>query len=372
MLQALLSIIFISGLFAPVFAKDEYFYLSSTGFLISIDIDRVSETGQVAAGQLPIDITTCGGHIYYTDLGTDQIYDYDPLSKSLNKAKIDEVPSIEEIELRTIIDDTPRKPPIVAVFEKIHKAKPKPPTIDESKEPLEISFHNKRLGLSKVVCSDQYLFVVSTLKSRVDVLKRDTLTRVATLNVGERPAGLAINPSGSLLAVSSIGLNTVYIIKADTFSFDKIAETVVGTAPSELVWIDDDTLYALNRGDGSISILSGAGVSKRDIKLGGSPNVLLADTKNSKIYALDGNAHKLFMISAADQSFQEKEISEDLKYPSFMTLAGNDELLVGSEKDGRLVVLDLVSFEPRQKIQTNLPPRAIVKITSDESQIVSR
>ena len=73
-----------------------------------------------------------------------------------------------------------------------------------------------------MACSDKYLFVISTLKNKVEVFSRDKLERVSSLTVGDRPSHISISPNGSTIAITSIGEN------------DFIPDTVYEKLPSLL------------------------------------------------------------------------------------------------------------------------------------------
>lgn len=345
--------------------KDLY-YLSSSGYLIKLDVDNIAETGQVAAGSLPWSAASCDGHIYFTDFGSDQLFDFSPGDKVLNKVKLDDPENtfaVQEIELITPPDQEIKKTPIQRAFEKVHRPKPKPATFDPIGEPLEVANHNKKLGIGSVACNQNYVFVVTTLKNRVEVLSRSDLKRVASFKVGERPSHVAVSPNGKTVAISSTGVNKVYL--ADANSFAKQAEIDVQEGPTEITWLNDKQVFVLNRGDNSISAISSNALQKTVDFSGTGINAIVAFPGENRIYALDGSEKKLHVVDASSYTYETKEVNPSLKFPSLLQKIEDNELLVGSEPDGRFVVLNTQSFETLKKIQTNLPPKTIVRLIND-------
>ena len=342
------------------------YYLSSSGYLLKLNLDTVNESGQITAGLMPWGLTSYGGHIYISDFGSDQIFDFAPSEKYLNKVKVADPLGLKEIEIFTSKDKlkAKKKPSIQAAFEKIHKPKIKPAK-DENQEPLDIAKHNKRLGLSNMACSDKYLFVISTLKNKVEVFSRDKLERVSSLTVGDRPSHISISPNGSTIAVSSIGFNKVYLISANNDNFELKSEISVQEGPTEIAWLNENRLFVLNRGADSISVLDNIGKESKvleTIKLNAPINTMALATDKKLIYALNGTEQKLFLINTDNYKFEQKDINESLKFANLLLPLNNEELLIGSEPDGKLMILNLKTFETIKKIQTNLLPKAIISL----------
>ncbi|MDJ0625188.1 MAG: YncE family protein [Candidatus Caenarcaniphilales bacterium] len=348
--------------------SQDLYYLSSSGYLIKLDVEKIAETGQVAAGSLPWSAASCSGHIYFTDFGSDQLFDFSPKDKILNKVKLEDIDNtlaVQEIELLTPPEEEIDRSPIQKAFAKVYKSKPKQKSFDPVVEPLDIAAHNKKLGLSCVACNKNYVFVITTLKNRVEILSREDLSRVASFKVGERPSHVAISPNGKTIAISSTGVNKVYL--ANTDSFTKEAEIDVQEGPTEIVWLNDQKLFVLNRGSNSISVIDNSNKSlSNNIDLPNSSiNNITAFENEDRIYALDGSDKKLYVIDAKSYSFETKEVNSSLKFPNLLQKIEDNKLLIGSEPDGKFLILDTKSFETIKKIQTNLPPKTIVRLMED-------
>ncbi len=365
-----LNLLFTSSVNVQAEAEKEkerdIYYLSASGYLLKLNLDTVAESGQITAGSMPWGLASYGGHIYISDFGADQIFDFAPSEKYLNKVKVADQIGLREIEIFLSKDKlkAKKKPSIQTAFEKIHKPKIKPAK-DENQEPLDIAKHNKRLGLSNMACNDKYLFVISTLKNKVEIFSRDKLERISSLTVGERPSHISISPNGLTIAVTSIGLNKVHLISANGNNFELKSEISVEEGPTEMIWLNDNRLFVLNRGADSISVLDNVGKESKvleTIKLNAPINTMaLADDKKF-IYALNGTDHKLFLINTSNFKFEQKDINENLKYANLLLPLTNDELLIGSEPDGKLMIFSLKTFETIKKIQTNLLPKAIISL----------
>jgi WD40 repeat protein len=349
----------------------DIFYLTSSGFLIKLDINQVAETGQIAAGTLPWGITSYKGHIYFTDFGTDQVYDFSPSDKVINKVTLES--NLNELAIRNVdiyskeLENAKKISNIEKVFSKVIKPKPKPAKLEE--QPLAIALHNKKLGLGSIDCNDKYVFVVSTLKNKVYVLTREKLELIATLTVGERPYAVSVSPSGNLIAVSSIGLNRVHVISAND-DFKKVADVVVDEGPTDISWLSNDSIAVLNRGQGSVSVISAAGnkvLGKADF---GSPvSTMTYSKEQDKLFVLEGNERKLFVVDPLSFTFDTKPINEDLKFANLLLPLPDNKLLIGSEPDGRFVLMNTQDYSSIKKIQTNLLPKSILYIPSDEESL---
>ncbi|HEY9885815.1 MAG TPA: YncE family protein, partial [Vampirovibrionales bacterium] len=347
---------------------DEVFYLSSNGYLIKLNLENVSETGQLPAGLMPWGAASCDGHIYFTDFGSDQLFDFNPKDKALNKVNLNKIfLGTQSIELYTKpVDETIKKTPIQKTFEKVFKPKAEPEKYNPLSEPLEIAKHNKKLGAGSVSCNQNYVFVVGTLTQHVDVLDREKLETVASFKVGERPSHVAISPDGKLIAITSTALNKVFIANANG-DFSKKTEIDVLEGPTQIEWFNNNLLWVVNRGDGSISLLNNSSASvEQTLKLDNAlVNTIKVSPEENKIYALDGTNKNLFAIDTQKFTFKTSSINEKLKFPNLLSVVGEHELLIASEPDGKILILNTQTLEPIKKIQTNLPPKAIVKLVEE-------
>ena len=360
----LLSLLFTN---LPILAVDygDWYYISSSGYLIKIDLQAVKETGQVAAGTMPWDAVSCEGHIYFTDFATDQIYDYNPRVSNLKRIDFNKNSGFtREFEIYVPPVKQNKKPKLRLAFEKIRKPKKKAKTFDETKEPLLVAAHNKSRGLGNIACNRDYLVVVSTLKDRVEILQRHDLKPIASLVVGERPSNVAISPNGNSLAISSSALDQVYIVNLQS-GFQKTGEFDVGEGPTEMLWsVDSNKLLVINRGTDNLSIISPsqqkAGI--KSISFDGPVNTLAQGRNNNLVYVLSGNDKKLYLLDTESYEFTTKKIEEPLKFPSLIRLIDDSKILIGSESDGRFLILDKNTLKVDKKIQTNFLPRSMVKL----------
>lgn len=371
------SLLFFTSLLlsSSAFAADnDLYYLSTSGYLIKLDVQSVAETGQVAAGLMPWGAASCDGHIYFTDFASDEVIDFSPSEKSLRKAKLSDPTQnigVQEVSIYSKeVENAVKKSGVQTAFERVIKQKPKPVKYDPNLEPLPIAAHNKKAGLGAIACNSNYVYVVSTLKNKVEVFSVDKLKRVATLTVGERPSNIAISPNGETLAVSSIALNTVFLTAANG-DFAKKAQVEVAEGPTELVWLNNDELVVMDRGADSLSILSASGLILKTVNLGAPLTTMNYSRESNKLYVLDGTDRKVFVVNPNDFTFESKEVSESLNFPNLLLSLNKDELLIGSEPDGRLLLVNAQSFEAIKKIQTNLSPKVLVKLTSDQDNKVS-
>ncbi len=351
------------GGFALAETEWDYFYLSPIGFIVKLDVDKVAESGQVAAGKMPWSAAACGGHIYFSDFGSDSVYDFSPKEKTIAKLKIEELGASREIDLVSKDDPNAKQSMLRGVFSKIHPSKKQTLGINALDEPLPVASHNKHFGLGQISCNDKQVFVVSSLKNHVEILDttKGTLKHFATLDVGKRPAFAVPSPDGNQLAVSCTADDEVYFVSLP--SLEKTNIVKVGHGPTDLVWLTDNKLAVLNRADESVTFLSGNGALLGEVKPGGPINHLSAARGRNALLALNGAEGKLNAIDQDTLKFESMPIGEDLKYASFISeRQDNKQIVIGSEKDGRLIVFDLETKAPIRRIQTNLPPRILVHI----------
>jgi DNA-binding beta-propeller fold protein YncE len=357
----------------------EIYYISSTGYLIKLDLDTIAETGQLPAGTMPWGAASCGGHIYLTDFGSDELIDFSPSDKNINRVKIldSDLAASEEIALYEALNPEAKKSGIQKVFEKIHKPKKEAakPTINS--EPLLITTHNKKQGLGSVTCNKDYVFVVVTLKNKVAVLSRknDTLQKVAYFTLGERPSHVAISPDDKTLAVTSTGLNKIYFANIAGGNLSKQSEMDLEEGPTEVKWLDNQHLFVNNRGTGGVSIINSA--SQSVVKAFNFENAQVNSIGVSKdatqLYALDGTSKKLYVINPRNFNYEVKPINDSLKFPGIINALDEQNVLIGSEPDGRFLVLKTQDFSEVKKIQTNLPPKAVVQfIETREATVVTK
>jgi len=341
-------------------AKEAY-YLSQAGVLISLDVGMLKETGKAAVGGTPFAATSCNNHIYFTDLGEDLIYDYDIDTSDLKKQKVQSTASPITKDIYEKEEKTTPKSPLRHVFEKIIRPKKTVKELTPLELPLLVSEHNQKLGLSNIACNHKHIFVSSVLRRKVEVLSQDTLQRVASLNVGERPSGLAVSPNNNYLAVSSTAYNKVFIVNVAE-SFDKLAEFDVKEGPTGLVWIDDNRVAVLNRGSDSISILDiNAKATLIEKKLSVPANALAISKDRKLLYILSGSSRKIITLETDDgYGITLTDISYDMRFPNFLQVINSQQLLVASERDGKVLIFELKNMHPTKRIITNFPPKVFV------------
>ncbi len=349
--------------FSLVAKANDTYYLSSEGYLINIDLNNFTEKGKVIAGSMPTSIASCGNHIYFTDFSTDKLYDYDITEKKINNIDLQSLNSSDnEIKIYKE-EDKIHKTPLRKAFESIIKPKKvkKENVFNDVEEPLAISIHNKKLGLTSVACNDKYIFISNTLKGKVNIVDRKKLTIINSFDTGERPTGLSISPNGDYLAICSTALDKVFIVNATgNFSVKNEFETEEG--PTDSIWLDNSNLAIINRGSSSLSLINTNTKIINSIAISSPVNAILKD-KNNNLYALSGVDNKIFEIKAGNLTANLfLELKENMDFPSILfDFDQSDKMLIGSEKDKKLIILNLKDKTIEKRIKTNFSPKVFIK-----------
>jgi YVTN family beta-propeller protein len=106
------------------------------------------------------------------------------------------------------------------------------------------------------------VYVASRQRDTVDVIDGDTHARLATVDVGPDPYGLAVNEGANRIYVANHGGRSVSVIDGD--SHDVLREVEVGRSPT-FVAVNEATgrVYVTNSADDTVSVIEGAEEARR-------------------------------------------------------------------------------------------------------------
>lgn len=159
-----------------------------------------------------------------------------------------------------------------------------------------------------------------------------------TAKVGHKPNRIALDPSGSRVAVTNWGGSSVTFFS----STGEVGETVaVGVHPSELVFAKDGSLYVTNAGSNSVSVIRGTSVvatvftslSGKDI-VGSTPTGLALSPDQSKLFVANSGSNNVVAINVSDPTSPKVDgFIPTAWYPTTVFVpADGSRLLIGSGK----------------------------------------
>jgi|GEM_PF-2756146 len=364
-----------SAISKDLIRKETIFYLSSDGFLIQLDLsdlENIKEISKKSLGKMPWQGVHCGSYLYSTDFASNQIFAYNLIDKSLkNKYLPTEESNSTTVFYNSELEKENKKSNIQRFFNKIHKQKKQESKkLEAIREPLEISNHNKKLGVSSIVCSRDYLFVSASLKERIDVLSKKNLKRISSIKVPSN-YNLAVSPDQELLAISSSYLDRIYLLEITNLK--KKLEIEVEGNPTQLAWLNKNLLAVLTRENGKIKILDTKTSSiTKDLNFQTKINSIQIIPGQNLLVAVSGEDKKAFIINTVNFEYKSFEIDSALRFANLIGILDSDKILIGSSRDGRLVLTKLTNkdFQTLAKIQTNLIPVGFINKENIDAQKV--
>lgn len=137
-----------------------------------------------------------------------------------------------------------------------------------------------------------------------------SLNLVATIAVGTKPAGVAVNATANKIYVANNGSNNVSVIDGATSSVINTITDPNAVAPSGLaVNLATNTIYVANTESNNVTVIDGATDSvTATIPVGTSPSGVAVDSRTNFIYVADagnsttGDAGNITVINGATQA----------------------------------------------------------------------
>jgi YVTN family beta-propeller protein len=128
-----------------------------------------------------------------------------------------------------------------------------------------------------------YAYITNS-KGTVSVIDTATDTVIATVNVGEQPVGVAVNPQGTRVYVANLDNHNISVI--DTAINTVIATVNVGNTPSGVAVNPQGTkVYVTNNGDNTVSVIDTATNNVTDtVSVGNLPQGVAVNPDGTKVY----------------------------------------------------------------------------------------
>ena len=160
------------------------------------------------------------------------------------------------------------------------------------------------LGLSAIPAAAQFTaFVVNEGSETISVIDTATNKVIATIDAGEKPAGIAITPDGKKAYVSQYLNNS--IMEIDITNYEIVTQSIpVGERPTELaITPDSSEVYVSNSGSGTVSVINTEQkVETHEIFVGPGPGEIAITPDGSRAYVVHQDENAVSCISIENKN----------------------------------------------------------------------
>jgi YVTN family beta-propeller protein len=152
----------------------------------------------------------------------------------------------------------------------------------------------------------QRVFVSMPAAHKVAAVDGLTFRTTASLEVGENPVRLALQPDGKYLwigndAVQNPSESGVTVLNVEDLNI--AARIPTGRGHHEIVFDDGHNAYVTNSQEGTVSVVSIENLAKvKDVSVGREPVALAYSTRSKAVYVAARGDGKIAIISAEDQN----------------------------------------------------------------------
>lgn len=171
------------------------------------------------------------------------------------------------------------------------------------------------------------------------LLFKENIVQAQSVKVGYRPYGLALDPSGKLLAVSNWGDKSVWFL--DSTTLDVKRKVAVQSHPTALQFAKDGRLFVTNSGANTVSVIANGKVietirtgTDRADRIGSTPVALSLDPTGKTLFVANAGNNCVTVVDVAKptKSFIKGFIPTE-KYPTAVAVSPNGKkLLIGTAK----------------------------------------
>ncbi|MBI5560674.1 MAG: hypothetical protein HY883_05310 [Deltaproteobacteria bacterium] len=156
---------------------------------------------------------------------------------------------------------------------------------------------------------DLLLFVSNSADNYISVIDRSLERVIAATTVGRNPMGMALNSTGDTLYVVNSGDRTVSVVDAANFDVRDTVNISSGVSPSDVTFVPDfdgsidGKLYVVNRLSNDVTVVGT--LSKRVLKtvaVGRHPSHIISDAERKEVYVTNGLSNNLSVISTVDDT----------------------------------------------------------------------
>ena len=284
---------------------------ASSSLILDGDVFAKGATGGGTADKLTFYLTnTAGGThvdlektiITYTDDSNFETFPYDatsgswtytPVLKRNNANNLVEEGDVFKVEL-TLGDSSAGKGPYAYIANYNSNTVS---VIDTSTNTVTttVNVGNKPWG---VAVNPTAAYVTNEGSNTVSVIDTSTNTVLATVNVGTSPHGVAVTPDGKKAYVSNFAGNTVSVIDTST---NTVAATVSVNNPNGIAVNPTGTkVYVVNWLDSRISVIDTSTNTVTDtVNTGSGPNDIIVNPAGTKVYVTNYYSNSVSVINTA-------------------------------------------------------------------------
>lgn len=208
------------------------------------------------------------------------------------------------------------------------------------------------------------VFVTLEKDNALAVLDPMTGQLIKTIDIGQRPRGIAISPDNKYLYIATSDDNTVKIIDAETYK--EVGQLPSGEDPETFALNPKgDRLYVSNEDDNLVTVIDIP--SKKaiaQIKVGVEPEGIAVSPDNQWVVSASETTNMIHWIDAKTNKIVENTLVDPRPRAAAFT-ADNSQLWVTSEIAGTLMILDTKTKKIIKTIRLDIPG-----VTADKIQPV--
>lgn len=204
----------------------------------------------------------------------------------------------------------------------------------------------------------------------VYVINVSTNSVIKSITLPDRAAGIALNPSGTILYATDYYNSTVSVINTTTYS--TITNITVGSYPIGIAINPSGSLgYVANSGNGIVSVFST--VTNKVIKtitVGPSPSYVVFNLNGSLAYVADSGTNEISVINVNDNTVVYNINLNALAQTEAFNPNSHIQLLYVGDSNGNIEVVDQINSITTSPTTLILPikvftsdPKGLVKVT---------
>jgi YVTN family beta-propeller protein len=171
---------------------------------------------------------------------------------------------------------------------------------------LALCFLAGAVGIGQEEAEDPHrrrstIYVAARGSSQVVALSRDTAERLATIEVGRSPSGLAARSDGDRIYVACAGSHSVQVIDGATRTVLDTITLAHGAAPAHLLLSPDErTLYVAASGLDAVYVLDASSLQQTaEIPVGRQPSRLAISPDGRRLFALCVKSGRVDILDTA-------------------------------------------------------------------------
>lgn len=211
------------------------------------------------------------------------------------------------------------------------------------------------------------VFVSLPSTNQIAAIDSVTFRLIGNINVPGRPDRVAVQPDGKYLWVTVDSLEAADgggVVVLETSTLKIAARIATGKGRHELAFDGNQHAYVTNAEDGTVSVISGASLSKiKDIAVGKEPAVIAYSGRSKSIYVAGKTEGRVTVISTESHSV----IGTIADRPGLRTLILTPDGrwgFVANTKENEVILFDVSSNKVVEKYKVGHSPDQLALTTS--------